>query len=147
MATLAAVVACPLPERPLPVEPTGPDHRPHDVPAAGFRFDAARLRAESRMRSRWPPFGQRGSWLFLSAVGVPDPRWGERPTACVVLRPDEEPTAHTKVDLITFLEPRVPKWWLPDEIVFLDHIPKTSVGKFSKKDLRHLLASSHGESR
>jgi non-ribosomal peptide synthetase component E (peptide arylation enzyme) len=37
----------------------------------------------------------------------------------------------------------VAKWWLPDDIVFVDHIPKTSVGKFSKKELRHLLASHH----
>ena len=82
-----------------------------------------------------------------AVIGVPDPRWGERPIACVVLRPDEEPTAHTKVELLMFLESRVAKWWLPDEIVFLDHIPKTSVGKFSKKELRHLLASSDGGSR
>ena len=82
-----------------------------------------------------------------AVIGLPHPRWGERPIACVVLQPDEDPTPHTKVDLLTFLEPRVAKWWLPDEIVFLDHIPKTSVGKFSKKELRHLLASSHGESR
>ena len=76
-----------------------------------------------------------------AVVGVPDARWGERPVACVVPRPGAEPTADTKVDIRKFLEPRVPKWWLPDDIVFLDHIPKTSVGKFSKKELRHLLAS------
>ncbi|MCQ3971641.1 long-chain fatty acid--CoA ligase, partial [Klebsiella pneumoniae] len=33
-------------------------------------------------------------------------------------------------------EDRVAKWWLPDDIVFIDEVPKTSVGKFSKKDLR-----------
>jgi fatty-acyl-CoA synthase len=76
-----------------------------------------------------------------AVVGVPDARWGERPVACVVLRPEAEPTADTKVDLRAFLEPRVAKWWIPDDIVFLDQIPKTSVGKFSKKELRHLLAS------
>jgi fatty-acyl-CoA synthase len=76
-----------------------------------------------------------------AVIGVPDARWGERPVACVVPRPGAEPTADTKVDIRRFLEPRVPKWWLPDDIVFLDHIPKTSVGKFSKKELRHLLAS------
>jgi acyl-CoA synthetase (AMP-forming)/AMP-acid ligase II len=78
-----------------------------------------------------------------AVIGVADARWGERPVACVVLRPGAEPTADTKVDLRAFLEPRVAKWWLPDDIVFLDHIPKTSVGKFSKKELRHLLASPH----
>jgi fatty-acyl-CoA synthase len=76
-----------------------------------------------------------------AVIGVADARWGERPVACVVLRPDTEPTAATKTALRAFLEPRVAKWWLPDDIVFLDHIPKTSVGKFSKKELRQLLAS------
>jgi acyl-CoA synthetase (AMP-forming)/AMP-acid ligase II len=77
-----------------------------------------------------------------AVIGVANARWGERPVACVVLRPGAEPTADTKVDLRAFLEPRVAKWWLPDDIVFLDYIPKTSVGKFSKKELRHLLAST-----
>jgi acyl-CoA synthetase (AMP-forming)/AMP-acid ligase II len=82
-----------------------------------------------------------------AVIGVADARWGERPVACVVLRPGAQPTGDTKVDIRAFLEPRVAKWWLPDDIVFLDHIPKTSVGKFSKKELRHLLASHHEASR
>jgi fatty-acyl-CoA synthase len=77
-----------------------------------------------------------------AVIGVADAKWGERPLACVVLRADVAPTADTKVDLLAFLEPRVPRWWLPDEIVFIDQIPKTSVGKFSKRDLRRQLASS-----
>ena len=42
----------------------------------------------------------------------------------------------TKEELLEFLTPRVAKWWLPDDVVFIDEVPKTSVGKFSKKDLR-----------
>ena len=42
----------------------------------------------------------------------------------------------TREELIEFLEPRVAKWWLPDDVVFIDEVPKTSVGKFSKKTLR-----------
>ncbi len=68
-----------------------------------------------------------------AVIGVTHPRWGERPLACVVLRPGASAGAE---DLIAFLAPRVAKWWLPDEVVFVDEIPKTSVGKFSKKDLR-----------
>jgi fatty-acyl-CoA synthase len=66
----------------------------------------------------------------------------------VVLRPgDDAATTTTSGELIAFLDGRVPKWWLPDDVVFLDQIPKTSVGKFSKKDLRarfadHLLVVS-----
>ena len=38
--------------------------------------------------------------------------------------------------MLAHLEGRVAKWWLPDDVVFIDEVPKTSVGKFSKKDLR-----------
>jgi fatty-acyl-CoA synthase len=72
-----------------------------------------------------------------AVIGVTHPRWGERPLACVVVRPGVETTS---TELIAFLEGRVPRWWLPDDVVFLDQIPKTSVGKFSKKDLRAQLA-------
>ena len=68
-----------------------------------------------------------------AVIGVPHPRWSERPLAAVVLKPGE--TA-SKQELIDFLVPRVAKWWLPDDVVFIDEVPKTSVGKFSKKDLR-----------
>jgi fatty-acyl-CoA synthase len=68
-----------------------------------------------------------------AVIGVPHPRWQERPLAAVVLKPGE---SATKEDLLEFLAPRVAKWWLPDDVVFIDEVPKTSVGKFSKKDLR-----------
>jgi fatty-acyl-CoA synthase len=68
-----------------------------------------------------------------AVVGLPHPKWGERPLACVVVREGE--TA-TKDEIVAFLDSRVVKWWLPDDVVFVDEIPKTSVGKFSKKDLR-----------
>ena len=60
----------------------------------------------------------------------------------MVLRSGVDATESTTVDLLAHLEPRVPKWWLPDDVVYLDSIPKTSVGKFSKKDLREQLARS-----
>jgi fatty-acyl-CoA synthase len=68
-----------------------------------------------------------------AVIGVPHPKWSERPLACVVLRPGEE---LTKEEVLAFLEDKVAKWWLPDDVAFVDEIPKTSVGKFSKKDLR-----------
>jgi fatty-acyl-CoA synthase len=68
-----------------------------------------------------------------AVIGLPHPRWSERPLACVVLREGEQATTD---DILGFLEDRVAKWWLPDDIAFVDEIPKTSVGKFSKKDLR-----------
>ncbi|MFN2594531.1 MAG: fatty acid--CoA ligase, partial [Actinomycetota bacterium] len=79
-----------------------------------------------------------------AVIGVAHPKWQERPLACVVLK---EGATASKKDIVSFLEPRVAKWWLPDDVVFIDEIPKTSVGKFSKKDLRdkfddHQLPSS-----
>jgi acyl-CoA synthetase (AMP-forming)/AMP-acid ligase II len=68
-----------------------------------------------------------------AVIGLPHPRWSERPLACVVLR---EGGSATKEDIVAFLDGRVAKWWLPDDVVFVSEIPKTSVGKFSKKDLR-----------
>jgi fatty-acyl-CoA synthase len=68
-----------------------------------------------------------------AVIGVPHPKWSERPLACVVVKPGEE---LTKDEVLAFLDGKIAKWWLPDDVVFVDEIPKTSVGKFSKKDLR-----------
>jgi fatty-acyl-CoA synthase len=71
--------------------------------------------------------------LEAAVIGVSHPRWSERPLACVVLKPG---ALATREDLIEFLAPSFAKWWLPDDVVFLPEIPKTSVGKFDKKVLR-----------
>jgi fatty-acyl-CoA synthase len=68
-----------------------------------------------------------------AVVGVPDPRWDERPLVVVV--PAEE-GAPTPEELVTFLSDRVAKWWLPERWAFVTDLPKTSVGKFDKKTLR-----------
>jgi fatty-acyl-CoA synthase len=57
--------------------------------------------------------------------------------ACVVLRPGESLTSD---ELLGWLDGRVAKWWLPDDVVFIDEVPKTSVGKFSKRELRERFA-------
>jgi fatty-acyl-CoA synthase len=72
-----------------------------------------------------------------AVIGVAHPKWVERPLACVVVKEGE---TLTKEDVITFLEPRIAKWWMPDDIVFIEEVPKTSVGKFSKKTLRDQFA-------
>ncbi|MDY7103421.1 MAG: long-chain fatty acid--CoA ligase [Actinomycetota bacterium] len=68
-----------------------------------------------------------------AVIGVDHPRWQERPLACVVVRAGSSVRAD---ELREFLAGRVAKWWLPDDIVFIDEVPKTATGKFSKKDLR-----------
>jgi len=71
--------------------------------------------------------------LEAAVVGVPDPRWDERPLACVVPRPGARPSADA---LKAFLAERVARWWVPERWSFIDEVPKTSVGKFDKKLLR-----------
>ncbi|MGZ4386185.1 MAG: long-chain-fatty-acid--CoA ligase [Gaiellaceae bacterium] len=68
-----------------------------------------------------------------AVVGVPDERWGERPVAVVVAAPGPPPG---RDELLGFLRERVPGWWLPDVIRFVDEIPKTAVGKYDKRRLR-----------
>jgi fatty-acyl-CoA synthase len=71
--------------------------------------------------------------LEAAVVGVPDPRWEERPLATVVLR--EGGTA-TAAELCEFLSDRVAHWQLPERWSFIEAVPKTTVGKFDKKVLR-----------
>jgi acyl-CoA synthetase (AMP-forming)/AMP-acid ligase II len=71
--------------------------------------------------------------LEAAVIAIPDEKWSERPLACVVPKPGE---SMTKQEIIEFLTPQVPKWWLPDDVAFIEEIPKTSVGKFDKKVLR-----------
>ncbi len=72
-----------------------------------------------------------------AVVGVPDPRWQERPLASVVLREGAEVSASS---LREYLGELVPKWQLPERWAFISAVPKTSVGKFSKKTLRQMYA-------
>ncbi len=72
-----------------------------------------------------------------AVIGVPHPKWSERPLACVVVREGAE---LTRDEVLEFLGGRVATWWLPDDVVFIEEVPKTSVGKFSKKDLRDRFA-------
>ena len=71
--------------------------------------------------------------IEAAVIGVASTKWGERPMACVVAA---EGTSVSAEDILTWLKDRVPKWWMPDQVEFIDEVPKTSVGKFSKKTLR-----------
>jgi len=71
--------------------------------------------------------------LEACVVGVPDPRWDERPLATVVLR---EGATATVDELREFLGTRVARWQLPERWAFIEAVPKTSVGKFDKKVIR-----------
>ncbi len=68
-----------------------------------------------------------------AVIGIRDEKWGERPLACVV---PEAGADLDEEDIRGFLDGRVAKWWIPESFEFIDEVPKTSVGKFSKKTLR-----------
>ncbi len=72
-----------------------------------------------------------------AVIGVPHPRWQERPLLVVVKK------AGVSVEgkaIIQWLGERVAKWWLPDDVVFVDELPHTATGKLSKLELRKRLA-------
>ena len=71
--------------------------------------------------------------LEAAVIGVPDPRWDERPLACVVPR---RGGALAVDELQAFLASRVARWWVPERWTVIAEVPKTSVGKFDKKALR-----------
>lgn len=70
-----------------------------------------------------------------AVIAVASEKWQERPLACVVLKPEAKGNV-TKQDILDFLANKVAKWWIPDDVVFISEVPKTSVGKFSKRTLR-----------
>lgn len=79
----------------------------------------------------------------VAVVGVPDPQWGERPFALLVLRPDAALDARALKDhLKPFVEQgHINKWAIPSQIATVTEIPKTSVGKLDKKRIRQDVAT------
>jgi fatty-acyl-CoA synthase len=73
--------------------------------------------------------------LEAAVVGIHHPKWEERPLALVVLSEEARDTV-SQADISGFLREKFPAWQLPDDILFVEEIPKTSVGKFSKKAIR-----------
>ena len=73
--------------------------------------------------------------LEAAVIGIPHERWQERPLACVVANSESQGKLD-KADVLDFIKDRFASWWMPDDVVFIDEIPKTSVGKMDKKVLR-----------
>ncbi len=73
-----------------------------------------------------------------AVIAIADPKWMERPLACVVPVPGKD---LNREDVLSFLSAQgLTKWGLPDDVVFVEELPKTSVGKFSKRALREKFA-------
>ncbi len=68
-----------------------------------------------------------------AVIGIVHPKWDERPLLIVVPKPDTKPT---KESVLAFMEGKIAKWWMPDDVVFVDEIPHTATGKIQKLALR-----------
>ena len=73
--------------------------------------------------------------MEAAVIGLPHSKWDERPVVYAVAKPEFKDKV-TQEEIVEFLKDKVAKWWLPDEVRFIDEVPKTSVGKFDKKVLR-----------
>jgi fatty-acyl-CoA synthase len=68
-----------------------------------------------------------------AVIGVRHPKWDERPLLIIVLK---EGQSATREDILGFLEGKIAKWWMPDDVVFVNSIPHTATGKILKTALR-----------
>jgi fatty-acyl-CoA synthase len=72
-----------------------------------------------------------------AVIGIAHPKWQERPLLIVVRKPGQQVT---REDLLGYLGDRVAKWWLPDDVVFVDEVPHTATGKLLKTKLREMFS-------
>jgi fatty-acyl-CoA synthase len=85
--------------------------------------------------------------LMAAVIGIAHPKWDERPLLLVKLREGETATA---AEIAAFLEGKIARWWMPDEILFVDDIPLGATGKIDKKLIRqrfsgHVLPTARAE--
>ena len=71
-----------------------------------------------------------------AVIGVAHPKWDERPLLVVVVKEGRSPS---KQSLLDFLEGKIAKWWMPDDVLFVEEIPHTATGKIQKTALRDQL--------
>ncbi len=68
-----------------------------------------------------------------AVIGIAHPKWDERPLLIVIPKKDKKPS---REDILKFMEGKIAKWWMPDDVVFVDEIPHTATGKILKTALR-----------
>lgn len=73
--------------------------------------------------------------MEAAIIGVSHPKWQERPLLLAVRRPGQQVT---REELLGYLGEKVVKWWVPDDVVFVDQLPHTATGKLLKTKLREL---------
>jgi fatty-acyl-CoA synthase len=70
---------------------------------------------------------------ICAVIGVAHPKWGERPLLLVKLNPSE---SASRREFLDFLEGKIARWWMPDDVVFVDDVPLGATGKIDKKLIR-----------
>ncbi|MEF2553127.1 fatty-acid--CoA ligase [Aurantimonas sp. A2-1-M11] len=68
-----------------------------------------------------------------AVIGLAHPKWDERPLLIIVRKEGRDPS---KEDILGYLEDKIAKWWMPDDVAFVDEIPHTATGKIQKMTLR-----------
>jgi fatty-acyl-CoA synthase len=68
-----------------------------------------------------------------AVIGIAHPKWDERPLLIVIPKKDKKPT---REDILKYMEGKIAKWWMPDDVIFVDEIPHTATGKILKTALR-----------
>lgn len=75
-----------------------------------------------------------------AVIGIAHPKWQERPLLIVVTKPGKQ---LSKEEVLGFMIDKVAKWWLPDDVVFIDQLPHTATGKLQKLKLREMFRDFH----
>ena len=73
-----------------------------------------------------------------AVIGVAHPKWDERPLLIIVRKQD---ATLEREEILQFFEGKIAKWWMPDDVVFIDEIPHTATGKIQKTTLRDMFAA------
>jgi fatty-acyl-CoA synthase len=68
-----------------------------------------------------------------AVIGIAHPKWDERPLLIIIPKKDKKPS---KDDILKFMQGKIAKWWMPDDVVFVSEIPHTATGKIQKTTLR-----------
>ncbi|HEY3636782.1 MAG TPA: long-chain-fatty-acid--CoA ligase [Rhizomicrobium sp.] len=78
-----------------------------------------------------------------AVIGIVHDKWGERPLLIAVLKQGH---SATREEILAYLEGRIARWWMPDDVIFVDEIPHTATGKIQKTTLRERYGRHHTDS-
>jgi fatty-acyl-CoA synthase len=70
-----------------------------------------------------------------AVIGIRHPKWDERPLLVIVMKKGEKAS---KQEILDFMQGKIAKWWMPDDVAFVDEIPHTATGKIQKMALRNI---------